>query len=74
MEKSRLGTFANPYWHRQKWKIYYSGHEWKHCQWYYQHDDVEDGDDRYGYCESVEECKAEIDERYPDSSAPRTQS
>ena len=32
----------------------------------YVHDDCDESGERYGYAQSVDECKAEIDERWPD--------
>ncbi len=59
-------TWDNPIWYRE-WRIHRS--DGYTCKWCYVHDDydgAEDGnDDRYGYCETIEDCKAEIDERWP---------
>ena len=68
-------TYDNPIWYRG-WKIYVANHCFVNYK--YVHDDYDGapdaGDNRCGHGQTVEACKAEIDERYPDSSAPRTQS
>lgn len=68
-------TWDNPIWYRG-FRIYLSGEDHHGYEFYYGHDDLDGNsdDERYGYCESVDACKAEIDERFPDSPAPRSQS
>ena len=54
-------TWDNPIWYRDKWRIYIG--YWTAYE--YVHDDYDgDEDNRCGYGESVEACKAEIDERF----------
>ena len=57
-------TWDNPIWYRGKWRIYIG--DWTNYE--YVHDDYDGAEDscdnRCGYGESVETCKAEIDERF----------
>lgn len=57
-------TWDNPIWYRDKWRIYIS--DWNNYE--YVHDDYDGAEDshdnRCGHGESVEACKAEIDERF----------
>lgn len=56
-------TWDNPVWYG-KFRIYLANH----AGFTYVHDDHDgdESDDRFGYCQTVEACKAEIDERWPD--------
>ena len=68
-------TWDNPIWYRDKWRIYVANHCFVNYE--YVHDDYDGapdaGDNRCGHGQTVEECKAEIDQYIEDSSAPRTQ-
>ena len=63
-------TWDNPIWYG-KFRIYISGMGYEEFSYEYCHDDYDgapDADDnRAGYAKTVEDCKAEIDERWPDS-------
>ena len=59
-------TYDNPIWYRDKWRIYASWSNFVNYE--YVHDDYDGAEDshdnRCGYGESIEACKAEIDERF----------
>ena len=60
-------TWDNPIWYRDKWRIYLSDMDHPGLEYGYIHDDYDghsDNENRAGHCESVEACKAEIDERF----------
>jgi hypothetical protein len=58
--------------YRDKWAIHYDPPPipLRQFDWHYRHDDFDGapdaGDDRYGHCASLEECKAAIDEYIAD--------
>ena len=60
-------TWDNPIWYG-KFRIWLTDqHPYTHGTAYaYVHDDDDESTDRYGYGQTVEACKAEIDERWPD--------
>lgn len=69
-------SWSNPIWHG-KWRIYVGG-EMPGENYAFVHDDydgadvafdVASRDDRYGYARTVEEAKAEIDEREADAAS-----
>lgn len=65
-------SWSNPIWHR-RWRIYVA--ECGPYAYAFAHDDFDgDGDSRAGYARSVDEARAEIDEREgfePANDAPR---
>ena len=69
-------SWSNPIWHG-KWRIYVGG-EMPGENYAFVHDDydgadvafdVASRDDRYGYARTIEEAKAEIDEREADAAS-----
>lgn len=62
-------TWSNPIWHG-RWRIFHSHHFWQ--DFAFAHDDYDgaedSNDDRFGYAKTIEEAKAEIDEREADHS------
>lgn len=55
-------TYGNPIWYRDKWRIYIA--ECGPYVYTYVHNDYDgDGDNRSGYAHTIEQCKAEIDEK-----------
>ena len=63
-------TWDNPIWYG-KFRIWATNqHPFaRGTAFAYVHDDCDgnENDGRFGYCESIDECKAEIDERWPNS-------
>jgi len=61
-------SWSHPIWHRGKWRIYADDSPWG--RFAYSHDDYDgapDGFDmRSGHADTIAECMAEIDERFPE--------
>ena len=58
-------SYDNPIWYRGKWRVYLNDCAFGGA-YAYVHDDYDGAEDardcRYGYAETIEKCKAEIDE------------